>query len=910
MGAVSLCPDRGELQEYLLGAVSDVRATALEKHLAECPSCLETVETLGAEDPFVCALREGASGADLQDVDSELLERLCNLPPTLPPTLTDPPFEVGNLLLPAVSADEIGCMGPYRVLRVLGAGGMGVVCLARHARLKRLVALKLLRVGRGATAERMARFRREAEVVARLTHPNIVSLFEAGEENDCPFLAMEYVDGVSLARRLAENLPGPRQAAELVETIARAMDFAHQQGVIHRDLKPANILLTASGVPKVSDFGLAKHFDDDPSSTTYETQSGAILGTPAYMAPEQASGSINTVGAASDIHALGVILYECLTGRPPFKAASALETLQLIREQDPVPPRRLQPHLPRDLQTICLKCLAKAPSGRYASAGELADDLRRFLDNRPIQARPAPWYERLIKAARRRPALATLGVMSVLAVVALVGGLAAHNESLQRAVDRAEAGEERARRQELRADAGYRKARTALQRMLARLKDGRMAETPRLKELQRQQLEDALAYYQGVLAELDRNDPAVRGDVAEAYEETAFLQMSLGRRAEAASNFEHAVQIWETLLKETPTEKWYRAHLANCLTGIPHSRYPVGKHPPEAENYYRQALQLRQELVDQEPRNPEWLKALAEAHNNLGVHWIDRDGARVAGEYQKAAEIWEKLFHDHPQEAAYARGGAETLNNLGVLYTFERKRELAETTFRRADALLRKLTPADAAKTENVLARANVDQSWGNFYRMNGQTREALERFARAQDHLEPILRQEPQLERARILLSNSYGARALTLMDARRFREAANAWGHLAEVSEQHRMSALLGKASCLVQAGSHRDAVSTAEALVARPGVPPDAYYNAACVLALASVAIGKDTTMAQSDRTMRSEQLAVRAMDLLIRAEMAGFFKDSGNRKALQEDPDLAGIRTRSDYKQLLSRISTGN
>jgi WD40 repeat protein len=289
----------------------------------------------------------------------------------------------------------------YEVLGVLGQGAMGVVYHARQVALDRPVALKMILAGEYAGAVARDRFHAEAEAVARLQHANVVQIYETGEHAGRPYLVLEFVDGGSLAQRLQHTPQPPRAAAELLETLARAVQAAHRKGVVHRDLKPANILLTADGTPKVTDFGLAKRVDANPG----QSESGTVVGTPSYMAPEQAEGR---GGPAADVYALGAILYEALTGRPPFKAATALETLEQVRRQEPVPPRRLEPQVPRDLETICLKCLEKDPRRRYAGAAALADDLAAFLDGRPIRARPAGAWEHAVKWARRRPAVAAL----------------------------------------------------------------------------------------------------------------------------------------------------------------------------------------------------------------------------------------------------------------------------------------------------------------------------------------------------------------------------------------------------------------------------------------------------------------------------------------------------------------------
>jgi serine/threonine protein kinase len=268
---------------------------------------------------------------------------------------------------------------------------MGIVYKARHQALGRLVALKTIRPGAQVSGGAVARFRAEARAVARLHHRNIVQVFDFGEQDNTLYLALEYVEGQSLAHHLGGKPLPPRQAAEVMEALARAMHHAHEQGVIHRDLKPGNILLARGGlppplpgeppprvtelVPKITDFGLAKRLDSDENLT----RTGDVLGTPAYMAPEQALGLASEAGPEADVYALGAILYECLTGRPPFRGATFLHTLEQVRTQDPTPPGRLQPSVPAALEAICARCLRKDPAARYGSALDLAEALRRFL---------------------------------------------------------------------------------------------------------------------------------------------------------------------------------------------------------------------------------------------------------------------------------------------------------------------------------------------------------------------------------------------------------------------------------------------------------------------------------------------------------------------------------------------------
>ena len=373
-------------------------------------------------------------------VGAAFLRRL-ELNPPKGPSHCLAPVSNGNAVT-AVSADTPGVSAQrpsvpgYEILKELGRGGMGVVYQARQLGLNRLVALKMILRGVHSDARDIARFRAEGEAVARLQHSHIVQIYEVGEAEGTPFLSLEFVDGASLAGVLNGAPQPPAAAAKLVQVLAEAMQYSHERGILHRDLKPSNILLrTADGpapkensqspivnlqsaIPKITDFGLAKRLNADGPTIT-----GAILGTPSYMPPEQASGEVSAIGPAADIYALGAILYEMLTGRPPFRAFSTTLTLWQVVHEDPVPPGRLRPHLPPDLETICLTCLHKDPRRRYANAQKLADDLHAYLAGLPIAARPAGPGERLMGWFRIHPAAALLAGVGGMGLLGVVVGL-------------------------------------------------------------------------------------------------------------------------------------------------------------------------------------------------------------------------------------------------------------------------------------------------------------------------------------------------------------------------------------------------------------------------------------------------------------------------------------------------------
>jgi tRNA A-37 threonylcarbamoyl transferase component Bud32 len=389
-------PTDHKLRQFQDDQLDPTEAEAIAAHVDSCPECQKTLDQLTpfGDDAAAEPSTNGAAGYTSESA--------------APPAAQWPTVE------------------GYEILEVLGRGGMGVVYKARQVKAGRPVALKVILAGPHAGPDDLARFRTEATAAAQVAHPGIVTVYEVGEQDGLPFFSLEYCPGGSLKQKLDGKPLPPRPAAELVAALAEALHEAHRQGIVHRDLKPANVLFTADGRPKVADFGLAKKVSE-PGLTA----SNAVVGTPSYMAPEQVptnQGRREPVGPAADVYALGAVLYECLTGRPPFAATTPVDTLLLVLTEEPASPRRLLPSVPRDLETICLKCLRKEPTKRYASARELADDLRRFLHGEPIRARPTPLWERGWRWCRNNPWKAGFGGVAAVALVLL--GLYLRGEQL------------------------------------------------------------------------------------------------------------------------------------------------------------------------------------------------------------------------------------------------------------------------------------------------------------------------------------------------------------------------------------------------------------------------------------------------------------------------------------------------
>jgi tetratricopeptide (TPR) repeat protein len=711
------------------------------------------------------------------------------------------PERPGRAGLPTVAGYEI--LGP------LGRGGMGLVYAARQVTSGRQMALKLVRGGAHAEPRDLARFRAEAEAVARLRHPNIVSIYEVGEQAGWAYFALELVPGGSLAQQLSGRPQPAGPAAVIVETLARAMHHAHEHGIVHRDLKPANVLVTADGVAKITDFGLARRLDPEPGSTPGDrTRTGEVLGTPSYMAPEQTWGRPGEVGPAADVYALGAILYECLTGRPPFQAATPLDTLLQVRGEEPVPPRRLVPSVPRDLDTVCRKCLQKEPRRRYASGAALAEDLRRFLDGKPVRARPPGAWERALRWARRRKAAAALAAVSGVALLSLAASAVWHYAQVQRHnaelraerthADRlralAQAKEAEARQQHddaekerQRAEANFQSALAAVVQLLKRVSESgdRLADEPRMELVRQRLLEDALRFCQDLLKQKG-TDALARHETAALHRHVGDLQKRLGQRAAAEEAYGAALRLFGDLAAEFPGRSAYRRELAACHTNLG-SLLADTPRQKEAEGAFRRALEIEQALLEEFPGTAEYRSAVAGSLHNLGTLLV-RGGRPGEGEkfLRQALDHQRRLAEEHPEDAAYRQNVARTCTNLGSMLAVTGRRGEAEQAHRLALEIQGRLVkdfPRVAAYREEL---AGSHGGLGDVLADTGRLREAEAEYRHALAVQQGLVRDFPNMPAFRQELSGSHYKLGRVFALTRRPQEAEQAYRQALDLQQR----------------------------------------------------------------------------------------------------------------------------
>ncbi len=861
------------LRAFLEGKLDEAGSIAVEDHLCTCVPCGALLEkSATVADPLQALFRLAARDSGAGDA------------------------------APPPDAAASSSVSGYDLLEVIGRGGMGVVYKARQRSLGRVVAFKQVRAYLDGDPQELARFRIEAEAIAKLKHPGIVQVFDVGWRDGAPFLAMEFIDGGTLDDRLRPGPLPPKVAAQLVETIARAIEHAHAEGVIHRDLKPGNILMTRAGEPKVADFGLAKRLDIE--ATPGPTRTGALIGTPSYMSPEQADG--RPADRAVDVYALGAILYECITGRPPFQAATPLETLEQVRREEPPRPSRLQPKIPRELQTICLKCLEKDPRRRYASAGELAEDLGRFLRGESILARPVGAVGRAWKWSKREPWKAALVAFGLIAVAGGFVGLIAHQRRLRVEIDRANEAAKLADSQRKLADANYREARSTIQSMLARFGDARRPRDPRIEPYRIKMTEDAVKFFDGVLAAAESPDPLVRFDTALAAREAGNLQASIGRVDDTIKSMTRSLKILEELSDAKPddTALLRERMVALLKLGVVTQYTGHGKGLASKEK----ALALAQRLYDMDPRPTLNRSDLAWCLDNLGGELLvvaRYPGAEAA--LKRAVELRRTVVADIPKDPGGIIELAGSLINLGLIWG-DRPDE-ADAAFREASGLLRKLLDADPTDVSATIIYANLLNNWSINPKIDISAEVRRERLDDGIRRIEAVVKDYPLDAAARAGAKNLHGSRGNLLTSQGKYAEAIRDWdrgNELAETKEAglvFRMNSVL----CRLKAGDYR----TWRAIlredidgIARKVPPPgDDFYNVACLASLSLKAVREDKGLNASERERLSKQERDEAFRWLRMSREAGYLKDKAAREHARTDSDLEAIRADGEFAEIL-------
>lgn len=664
--------------------------------------------------------------------------------------------------------------GDYEIRRELGRGGMGVVYEARQVSLNRPVALKLIKSGLLASDDDMRRFQNEAEAVALLDHPGIVSAFEVGEQDGQRYLSMQLVRGEGLVNLLDQYKHDPRTAAGLMAEVAEAVAHAHQRGILHRDLKPANILIDAEGKPHVTDFGLAKRVEGDVELT----QSGAILGTPAYMSPEQATGRRGSITTSTDVYGLGAILYALLSGKAPFGGDSVIDTLNAVRCLSPEPPRNLNDHVPRDLETICLKCLEKDPRRRYASAHELAVDLNNWLESRPIHARRVGLAERAWLWCTRKPAVAALALA---VLFALVGGTAAviavqaranralgmKNAALTESLQREAQANQRVQQR-------YDLAMDAIKTFHTGVGEDFLLKEPQFRGLRDRLLNAAAGFYDrlnGVLA--TSADAASRRALFDSNFALAELTEKVGRRDDALALHRRVLAGREALANEPAADYRVRLQVGTSLLSV--IALVKQTKPTEVWPLLSQAVALHEELAAAHPDDPEVQNALAKVLIQLGDHRKNVDRQRDEAErlFRRTLAIWKALERSHPEEPDYRYLQGLPLIYLSYLRADEGKLDETIQLYQQALDLARERLDKEPSNVRLRASLAEKQSQMSLWYYSLDQTDRAVDLGRAALESWRKIAADQPAVASHQRSLAGAHSALASVLVETVRFSEA-----------------------------------------------------------------------------------------------------------------------------------------
>jgi tetratricopeptide (TPR) repeat protein/tRNA A-37 threonylcarbamoyl transferase component Bud32 len=850
-------PNVAVLDAFAVGRLSADELEVVARHLAVCGSCRDYVERVPSD----------ALGELLREVG-------CGQP------------------------SKLRLQSGYEILETIGRGGMGVVYRARQLDLDRIVAFK--QIDGELHADDFVRFRSEASAMARLQHPNIVQVYDVGEQDERPYIACEYVAGGGLDRYLVHGPLPVRAACSLVATLARAVHVAHQQSVIHRDLKPSNVLVglpskasVAPGAegfweavtPKVADFGLAKLLDQNDSCT----RSGALLGTPAYMAPEQTGQPAENIGPPADVYALGVILYETVTGRRPFQGSTVVETLDLVRTAEPVPLRRLRRGVSRDLEVVCLKCLEKDSRRRYATASNLADDLERLLSGEPIRARASGAGARLWKWVRRRPAWAALVMVAALAVAGAVGGAAWHVQRLQTEI-------ERANKNEAEAMLSFRQGYEALDQVIREL--GRSsARSPSWRELNDRIWTKSLGFFDGVLKDTDESNPEVRLAKGMLLSYSGSVHEIQGRHKQALDNLQRSRQRLELLESEQPANDEVRYHLGHCLFWLGVVKHELGA-TAEAEHLYRRAIDLEADLLARGASFDRLRHRLAQAHDSLARFRLQANRLELAAsEYEAAQVVRREIVATTPEDNENRAKFGEAAIQLAWSHTLDGKRDRAEENLREAADILMAGGASESVWVKATLAE--VYRRWAVLEFELGRLDPAVEQCDRAIAKLLDIQSQDPQ-DPATEILPATIRMKAWSLSRAGRADEAFTAWAEAithAKGADRDFYRSERALEQALV--GNHLVATNEIAELSSQPNVAAHQWVHHARVYSRAIEALGRDKSLDSGDVQRSKDRYAAQAVTCLRHIEGA-WLADPGRLTELDTDIQLAALRETAEYQ----------
>jgi serine/threonine protein kinase/tetratricopeptide (TPR) repeat protein len=629
--------------------------------------------------------------------------------------------------------------GHYELIAPIAKGGMGIVYKARQRNLNRVVAIKMILSGQFADQQDVDRFYAEAEAAAALSHPNIVAIHEIGEVQGQHFFSMDYVDGQSLAALVQESPLPPRRAAEMVRTISETMQFAHDSGIIHRDLKPGNVLLDKKQRPLITDFGLAKQV----TNQSQMTMAGAVIGTPSYMPPEQAAGKLDEVGPWSDLYSLGAILYECLTGRPPFRAATPFETIRQVMESEPLSPRLVNPSVPRDLETICLKCLQKERLRRYESAQEFADELGRFLRGEPIKARPISQVGRLWRLCKRNPVTSSVIAAAVFILVAAT--IISTGFYFQTAAALALS------------EQSDKDARGVVDFFLTRFSEDALLNQPGMQKTRKELFEKALTLYQKFLTDRG-NDPSIQDELAGALFRVGAITEVLQSLDDALPSYSKAREMQERLLVLRPNDPKRLKALGDTLVALG-TVWVRKKDFDAARKDLGRAVEIRKKLVSTDTADTEYQRTLANAYMNIGLMELNAGRLAAARQpFEEAQKIREGALQRDRANVKIRRDLGKGYYNLGTLDQTEGNRVQAETHFSHAVAVFEELTAVPNPDLDNQSLLAICYRLLGDVL-SDDRVAERRTWYEKSLDRLEPLARQNPdvigyQTARAEVLLN------------------------------------------------------------------------------------------------------------------------------------------------------------